>query len=77
MSKSESKIGSGHASAMGRQGLARAASGSISGVQPWRSPAEYGTYGTKTPGEVAEDRRGDEHAADKDVQGSFARSGCA
>jgi hypothetical protein len=52
------KIGSGHFSAWLRQGLReiRAALYPDSNVA---QPPEYGLYGTKTPGEVAEDRRGD------------------
>ncbi len=52
------KIGAGHASAMWRQGLRelRAAVFPESNVA---QPAEYGAYGTKTPGEVAHDRRGE------------------
>jgi hypothetical protein len=54
------KIGAGHAEAMFRQGLAelRAAAGfSESNVA---QPPQYGLYGTKTPGEVAEARKADE-----------------
>ena len=52
------KIGSEHVSAMARQGLRelRAAMYPDSNVA---QPAEYGIYGTMTPGEVAESRRGD------------------
>lgn len=53
--KPDPKIGAGHASAMARQGLAelRAALYSDSNVA---QPPQYGLYGTKTPGEVQEDR---------------------
>lgn len=49
------KIGTGHAAAMFRQGLAelRAAMYPQSNVA---QPAQYGIYGTKTPGEVMEDK---------------------
>lgn len=49
------KIGAGHASAMFRQGLAelRAAMYPDSNVA---QPAQYGLYGTKTPGEVMQDK---------------------
>jgi hypothetical protein len=52
------KIGEEHLSAWLRQGLRelRAAFYPDSNVA---QPPEYGLYGTKTPGEVAEDRRGD------------------
>lgn len=50
------KIGSGHAAAMFRQGLSelRAVFYNESNVA---QPAQYGLYGTRTPGEVAEARR--------------------
>jgi hypothetical protein len=56
---SEPKIGTGHAEAMFRQGLAelRAAMFPESNVA---QPAQYGLYGTKTPGEVAEARKSEE-----------------
>ncbi len=56
--ESETKIGAGHASAMLRQGWReiRAAVYAESNVA---QPAEYGLYGTRTPGEVAESRRAD------------------
>jgi hypothetical protein len=52
------KIGEGHFSAMGRQGLRelRSAFYPSSNVA---SMTEYGMYGTKTQGEVAQDRRDD------------------
>ena len=52
------KIGSEHLAAMGRQGLRelRAAMYPNSNVA---QQSEYGLYGTMTPGEVAEARRGD------------------
>lgn len=59
------KIGAGHASAMFRQGLSelRAAIYPDSNVA---QPPQYGLYGTKTPGEVVDEKRGvvrdhDEH----------------
>ena len=50
------KLGAGHAAAMWRQGLRelRAAVYPESNVA---QPPEHGLYGTKTPGEVAQDRR--------------------
>jgi hypothetical protein len=55
----ETKIGAGHASAMARLGLKelRSAAYPESNVA---QPSEYGLYGTRTPGEVAEARRSDE-----------------
>jgi hypothetical protein len=62
------KIGAGHASAMFRQGLAelRAAMYPESNVA---QPAQYGLYGTKTPGEVMQDKQAD--ARDPDEQPSI------
>ena len=60
MARQEStpKLGAGHASAMFRQGLAelRAALYPESNVA---QPAMYGIAGTKTPGEVMQDKQGD------------------
>jgi hypothetical protein len=52
------KLGAGHASAMFRQGLAelRAAMYPESNVA---QPTVYGMAGTKTPGEVMQDKQGD------------------
>jgi hypothetical protein len=52
------KIGEGHASAMLRLGLKELrAAAVLSPDSNIVQPAEYGLYGTKTPGEVAESRR--------------------
>ncbi len=50
------KIGEGHLDAFLRQGL-RELRGSMYPESNVAQPAEYGLYGTKTPGEVAEQRR--------------------
>ncbi|MDX1968839.1 MAG: hypothetical protein SFV23_16815 [Planctomycetaceae bacterium] len=50
------KIGTGHASAMARQGL-RELRGALYPESNVAQSAEYGLYGTMTPGEVAETRR--------------------
>jgi len=52
------KIGEGHFSAWLRQGL-RELRGALYPESNVAQQPEYGLYGTKTPGEVAEDRRGD------------------
>jgi hypothetical protein len=59
------KIGAGHAEAMFRQGLAelRGAMYTQSNVA---QPAQYGLYGTKTPGEVSEARRSDARDMDEE-----------
>ena len=64
----EHKIGEGHFAAMGRHGLTeiRAAIYPESNIA---QRAEYGIYGTKTQGEIAADRNGEDHADEKDVQG--------
>jgi hypothetical protein len=53
------KIGEGHASAMARQGL-RELRGALYPESNVAQNPEYGLYGTKTPGEIAEDRRPEE-----------------
>jgi hypothetical protein len=50
------KVGEGHFGAWMRQGL-RELRGRIYPESNVAQPAEYGMYGTKTPGEVAEQRR--------------------
>jgi hypothetical protein len=50
------KIGTGHAEAMFRQGLAELR-GALYPDSNVAQPAQYGLYGTRTPGEVAEARR--------------------
>ena len=52
------KIGEGHFSAWLRQGL-RELRGALYPESNVAQSPEYGLYGTKTPGEVAEDRRDD------------------
>lgn len=50
------KIGAGHASAMFRLGLSELR-GAVYPDSNVAQPTEYGLYGTRTPGEVAESRR--------------------
>jgi hypothetical protein len=50
------KIGEGHLAAMGRQGLKEMRNALYPGSNVSQQP-EYGLYGTRTPGEVAEARR--------------------
>jgi hypothetical protein len=54
------KIGEGHAEAMLRQGLSELRGAFYTQSNVAQSP-QYGLYGTRTPGEVAEARRGDDH----------------
>ena len=51
-----SKIGEGHAAAMGRLGLRELRGGEYPASNVAQQ-SEYGLYGTMTPGEVAEARR--------------------
>ena len=69
--KETPKIGAGHAAAMYRQGLAelRAALYPESNVA---QPAQYGLYGTRTPGEVAEARRSEGLERDEEARGAPA-----
>lgn len=62
------KIGTGHAAAMARQGL-RELRAAIYPESNVAQPPEYGIYGTKTPGEVAEDRRGDPRDLEEESRG--------
>ena len=50
------KIGTGHASAMFRQGLSEARAALYTGSNI-AQPPEYGLYGHQTPGEIAADRQ--------------------
>jgi hypothetical protein len=59
--KSETKIGAGHAGAMFRQGLAELR-GAMYPESNVAQPAQYGLYGTLTPGEVAAAKK--EHVRD-------------
>jgi len=59
------KIGAGHASAMFRQGIAELRAAVYPGSNV-AQPAQYGLYGTKTPGEVAEARKSDERDHDEE-----------
>lgn len=65
--KNDDKIGSGHAKAMARQGLAelRAAFYPNSNIA---QPTEYGVFGRETPGEIA-DGREDVRAANEEGRG--------
>lgn len=70
MSDENTKIGAGHASAMGRQGL-RELRGALYPESNVAQQPEYGLYGTRTPGEVAESRRADEKSMEEEPgQGS-------
>jgi hypothetical protein len=50
------KIGAGHASAMARLGLAELRAAFAVSDSNIVQPSPYGIYGTKTPGEVQEER---------------------
>lgn len=53
--KSTPKIGAGHAAAMARQGLSELRAAMYPSSNVAQSP-QYGIYGTRTPGEVMEDK---------------------
>jgi hypothetical protein len=65
---SEPKIGAGHASAMARLGLAELRAAFVFSESNVTQPAPYGLYGTKTPGEVQDERKAS--ARDSDDQQS-------
>lgn len=73
MSDKEStpKIGTGHAEAMLRQGLAELR-GALYSESNVAQPAQYGLYGTRTPGEVAEARRADDRDLDEEPKSVVA-----
>jgi hypothetical protein len=60
------KIGEGHAGAMGRLGLHELRAAAYPGSNIAQH-SEYGLYGTRTPGEVAEARRGDERDLEEET----------
>lgn len=55
--RNQDKIGSGHAKAMFRQGLAELR-GALYADSNVAQPTEYGVYGKETPSEVAASREG-------------------
>lgn len=54
--KSTPKIGAGHAAAMARQGLAELRAAFTFEPTNVAQQPQYGIYGTRTPGEVMEDK---------------------
>lgn len=62
--ESTQKIGAGHASAMFRQGLAELR-GALYPESNVSQPTVYGIYGTKTPGEVMQERQGESRDPDE------------
>lgn len=55
--RAQPKIGAGHASAMARLGLAELRAAVAYSESNIVQPSPYGIYGTKTPGEVQEERK--------------------
>lgn len=53
------KLGAGHASAMFRQGLSELRAAFYPQGSNIAQPTEHGMYGTKTPGEVMEEKQGE------------------
>jgi len=68
--KPEPKIGAGHASAMARLGLAELRAAFVFSESNVVQPAPYGLYGTKTPGEVQNERE----ASARDSEGQQSPS---
>jgi len=60
------KIGSEHLKAMGRLGLNELRAAAYPDSNIARPVTEYGIYGTATPGEVAEARRGEDRGLDEE-----------
>lgn len=65
------KLGSGHAEAMFRQGIAELR-GAFFNESNVAQPAQYGLYGTRTPGEIAESRRADARDPDEENESILA-----
>ncbi|GMU39067.1 MAG: hypothetical protein EDS66_17190 [Planctomycetota bacterium] len=63
--ESTQKIGAGHASAMFRQGLAELRAAAFHPESNVAQPTVYGIYGTKTPGEVMQERQGESRDPDE------------
>lgn len=59
------KIGAGHASAMFRQGLAELRAAAFHPESNVAQPTVYGIYGTKTPGEVMQEKQGESRDPDE------------
>lgn len=64
------KIGAGHAEAMFRQGLAELRN-ALYPESNVAQQAQYGLYGTKTPGEVAESRRSEERDLNEETRSTL------
>jgi hypothetical protein len=67
------KVGEGHVAAMARQGLDELRNAFYPESNVAQQQAEYGVYGTLTPGEVAEARRPDADARDLEEEKSADR----
>lgn len=63
--KQPQKIGAGHASAMLRLGLAELRASMYPGSNIAQPNAIYGIWGTKTPGEVMQDKEGESRDPDE------------
>lgn len=62
------KIGAGHAGGMFRKGLEEVRAVAYFSESNIAQPSNYGLFGTQTPGEVAEARRGDERDVEEEPQ---------
>lgn len=71
--QAEPKIGAGHASAMFRQGLSELR-GALYPESNVAQPPQYGLYGTRTPGEVMQERGSDARDVDEQPRSAFAEA---
>jgi hypothetical protein len=66
--RNKPKIGEGHLSAMARLGLKELRAAAYFSESNVAQPPEYGLYGSRTPGEVAEARRIDDRDLEEEPQ---------
>lgn len=73
MAEKSIPIGTGHAEAMFRQGLAELRAAAYFPESNVAQPPQYGLYGTRTPGEVAEARKEGERDLDEEPKSVLAQ----
>jgi hypothetical protein len=69
--KPEPKFGAGHFSAMARLGLAELRAAAVFSESNIVQPSPYGIVGTKTPGEVQDDRKASARDASEPSESVF------
>jgi len=67
----EPKVGAGHAAAMWRQGLAELR-GAFFNESNVAQPPQLGLYGTRTPGEIMQERRADARDPEEELGHALA-----